>query len=421
MAGYSELIKNFEKTRDYMRDFFIYGFKVRGEFAQKSARTYDDEKRRAESWLGNILRYDDSLRGRQISISTDSARISENPLYRAYYSKSFTDNDIKLHFYILDIFADGRTLSLKETVEAIDTRFDMYFEEQTVRNKLKEYVSEGLLKSEKRGKTAYFSLCENAEEYFAAIPRLSDAVKFFSESGPFGIIGNSILKMHGESNDKFFIKHNYIVHTLEDILLPDILQAMEEKRLVGFSSFSAKKPADNIGREFIAAPLCIFCSVQTGRRYLAAYVPSQRRFHSFRLDKLKKIKLLDKYDDYDKIYDAFSKNRRHCFGVSFGSRHEDGHTEPLVITFHIDENTEDYIINRLEREKRVGTLEKTADNTYTLTLDVFDPNEAMHWAKSFIGRIKSIEGGTEGLRKRFISDVTRMYKMYGGDVNDDIQ
>lgn len=64
MSSFSELIKNFEKTRDYVRDFFIYGFKVRGDFYRKSARTYDDEKRRVESWLGEFLRYDDSVRGR---------------------------------------------------------------------------------------------------------------------------------------------------------------------------------------------------------------------------------------------------------------------------------------------------------------------------------------------------------------------
>ncbi len=409
MSGYSELIKNFETARGYMRDFFIYGLKVRGDFGQKSARTYDDEKRRAESWLGDILRYDDSVRGRQISISADSGRIFENPLYRAYYSKSFTDNDIKLHFFILDILRDGDTLCLKEIVEAMDARFGTLFEEQTVRNKLKEYVDEGLLKSEKRGKTAFFSICD----IFSDLPpSLADTIKFFSEAGHFGVVGNSILKAAEKKNDIFFIKHNYIVHTLEDILLPDILRAIDEKRSIEFKGFSAKRPNDTEGRDFTVLPLGIFCSVQTGRRYLAAYIPDQRRFHSFRLDKIKKIKLGEVYDDYDIVYQKFAKNLPHCFGVSFGSRHEDGHVEPLKITFNIDETTEDYIIRRIEREKRCGVLEKAAENTYTLTLDVFDPNEAMHWVKSFIGRIKSIEGGSEGLRRRFYSDMERMSKMY---------
>lgn len=36
--AYSELIKNFEKVRSYMRDFYVYGFKGRDEFDAKSAR-----------------------------------------------------------------------------------------------------------------------------------------------------------------------------------------------------------------------------------------------------------------------------------------------------------------------------------------------------------------------------------------------
>ena len=49
--AYSELIKNFNKIRDYMRDFYVYGFKSRDDYTKKSARSYDDEKRRIESWL----------------------------------------------------------------------------------------------------------------------------------------------------------------------------------------------------------------------------------------------------------------------------------------------------------------------------------------------------------------------------------
>ena len=30
MAEFQELIKNFDRIRDYMRQFYIYGFKVRG-------------------------------------------------------------------------------------------------------------------------------------------------------------------------------------------------------------------------------------------------------------------------------------------------------------------------------------------------------------------------------------------------------
>ena len=42
--AYSELIKSFEKIRDYMRDFYVYGFKSREDYTKKSARSYDDER-----------------------------------------------------------------------------------------------------------------------------------------------------------------------------------------------------------------------------------------------------------------------------------------------------------------------------------------------------------------------------------------
>ena len=38
--AYSELIKRFERIRDYMRQFYVYGFKSREEYDAKSARSY---------------------------------------------------------------------------------------------------------------------------------------------------------------------------------------------------------------------------------------------------------------------------------------------------------------------------------------------------------------------------------------------
>ena len=41
MSSYSELIKNFERIRAYMREFYIYGIKSREDYKSKSTRTYD--------------------------------------------------------------------------------------------------------------------------------------------------------------------------------------------------------------------------------------------------------------------------------------------------------------------------------------------------------------------------------------------
>lgn len=422
MSGFSELIKNFEKTRDYVRDFFIYGFKVRGEFNRKSARTYDDEKRRVESWLGGLLRYDDSVRGRQISISVDSEHIPENPLYKAFCSKSFTDNDIRLHFIVQDILFDGRALPLKAIVEETDRRYGFFFDEQTVRNKLKEYVSEGIINAEKRGKTVYFSLSgDRTDGFLEEFGGLADAVKFFSETGEFGVVGNSILKAAGLENDLFYMKHNYIVHALEDAVLPEIIDAIGRKRFVSLKTFSAKNGVKE--SENIIVPMRVCASVQTGRRYIVGYIPAYNRFNAFRLDYVRAVKQGGVCAEYDDIREKYVRNEKRCFGVSFGDRRETGVVEPLVVTVRVGAG-EEHIVDRLEREKRCGTVKRLSEGLYELTIDAFDPVEPMHWIKTFIGRIVKLEGGSSAARKLFDDDIRRMNEMYngkGGEANDDLQ
>lgn len=411
MGGFSELIKSFDKTRDYVRDFFIYGFKVRNDFGCKSARTYDDEKRRVESWLGDFLRHDDSKRGRQVSIAVNSGRIYENPLYKAYYSKSFTDNDMKLHFFITDILAGGGSFSLKEIVNRLADDYGEIFEEQTVRNKLKEYADEGIYIKSKVGKTDYFTLSEDtAESFFGAYDGLSDAVKCFSEMPEFGFAGNSLLKTAGLKNDIFLMKHNYIVHTLEDEIILEILNAIEDKRFIYFVNFSRDSRGNAL--ENYVLPLKILTSVQTGRRYLTAYIPKYKRFNSFRLDCIKSVKAAESCENYDEIAETYIKCEKKCFGVSFGTRRELGNVEPLKITFRIDEKEEFFVVQRLEREKRCGKVERIDENLFIFTADVFDPNEVMHWAKTFIGKIVSIEGGNQEIRDKFLNDIIRMNRMY---------
>ena len=93
--AYSELIKNFERIRDYMREFYVYGFKSRDEFTKKSARSYDDERRRVESWLGDYMRFRQTADGKKVFLSIDSRIALQGmesvKLYRWGYHASFSD------------------------------------------------------------------------------------------------------------------------------------------------------------------------------------------------------------------------------------------------------------------------------------------------------------------------------------------
>lgn len=108
--AFNELIKNFDNIRQLMRDFYVFGFKSRADFADKSARSYDNERRRIESWLCEYMYFRQNAGGKNCFISVDSRKIRHNPFYKALKAKSFTANDIMLHFFLLDILQPGENL-----------------------------------------------------------------------------------------------------------------------------------------------------------------------------------------------------------------------------------------------------------------------------------------------------------------------
>ena len=149
--AYSELIKSFQRVRDYMREFYVYGFKSRDGYSKKSGRSYDNERRRIESWMGDYMRFSQDEQGKRVFLSIDSRAMTENPLYKAFKTSSFTDKDITLHFILFDILHSPEiAMSVPELCEGLNdylVEFDepMEFDESTVRKKLREYVSEGII------------------------------------------------------------------------------------------------------------------------------------------------------------------------------------------------------------------------------------------------------------------------------------
>ena len=272
MSSYSELIKNFEKIRAYMRDFYVYGFKSRDDYQKKSARSYDDERRRLESWLGEHMSFVRTPEGKNVFISIDSRTIRHNPLYNAWKAKSFTDGDITLHFILFDILHDPAVKrTIAELLQEIDTKYlagfetPMMFDESTIRKKLKEYCEAGIIVAEKEGRKVYYRRTDNTD-----ITNLNDVLHYFSEVAPCGVIGSFILDKAESDTDAFTFKHHYITGAIDSSVLAALFTAMREKRAVELSNLSRRR---DLPRRNRIIPLRIFISVQTGRQHLVAYYP----------------------------------------------------------------------------------------------------------------------------------------------------
>lgn len=409
MSDFQELIKNFSNIREYVRDFFVYGFKTRSDFKEKSPRTYDNQRRRLESWLGPYVRKDYVSGGFNLSLAIDSNLLDTNPLFQVWKTKSFTDNDIQLHFFILDFLQDGKARTAEEITDRILSDYEVLFDIQAVRRKCNAYAKEGLLNKQKSGKTVVFSLDNTLMQWLKSNENINNALAFYQMAGNFGIIANELLEQLDVQNQIFRVKHSFFVHTLEDEILFALLDSMHRRAIVKLEIKSSKREMNNTVH---CVPLQIFTSTRSGRRFLCAYLDSSRRFTCFRLDTVKKVFTLEEADDYEELLAKLERNRPHLWGVSFQSE-ERHHLERLTMTIWALEPTENYIVERLKREGRGGTVTRTARNTYQYETEVFDCNEMLPWIRTFIGRILSLECTAKSVEQRFYKDLQDMYEMYG--------
>ncbi len=408
MSDFHELIKSFPKTREYVRDFFVYGFKTRTEFKHKSPRTYDNERRRLESWLSPFVHKDHLSNGANISLAIDSNLLDTNPLFRVWKTKSFTDNDIVLHFFILDLLQDGGKMTAEEITDDLLTEYEAFFDIQTVRRKCNAYQKEGLLQKQRKGKTVVYSLDTSLAQWLKSNETILDALAFFQLAGNLGMIGNQLTDQFDYQNQTFRVKHSFFVHTLEDEILLDLLNIIHQRKSAALEIKSSKKGVINTT---YCVPLQIFISTRSGRRFLCAYIDRSKRFTCFRLDTIKKVTPLEKTEAYEELQTKLNRNRRQLWGVSFQGR-ERHHLDKLTMTIQVFEPKESYIVDRLRREGRGGTVTKTATNIYQYEIEVFDCNEMLPWIRTFIGRILSLECSAKSVERRFYEDLQTMYQMY---------
>lgn len=405
--AYSELIKNFNKIRDYMRDFYVYGFKSRDDYTKKSARSYDDEKRRIESWLGDYMRFHQTADGKNVFLSIDSRETRHNPLYKAWKTKSFTDGNITLHFIVMDLLSDGQELSLGDIAFRVDEYLAAFeharvFDTSTIRKKLNEYVKEGLLLRRKNGKTMLYRRAEEFE-----IPS-RDALDFFSETAPCGVIGSFLEDKTDNIADHFAFKHHYITSAMDSEVLCMILKAIHEKRNITVEMVNRKK--DRITETNII-PLRVMISVQRGRQYMMAYAPYFKRITAYRLDNIVTVRNGETADRFDELRDKLNEMQRYMWGVATDSR-SGNRMEHIEFTVQYDDG-EDHIPRRLEREKRIGHVEYIDEHTCHFSADVYDASELIPWIRTFICRITDISISNKTLEIQFKKDLQVMYEMYG--------
>ena len=408
--AYSELIKNFDHIREYLRDFFVYGFHTRDEFSAKSGRSYDNERRRIENYLDGWVSFRQTPTGKTLFISPEGSRVTHNPLYRAFKAKSFTSRDITLHFMILDFLSDGKSYSFQEIENVLYDRYlahyeGLFFDESTLRKKLKEYASLGLLVMEKEGRKVTYHISKDE----IRLEDCRDLLRFASEENLLGVIGSCMEDRLDEEESPLLFRNHSFMNMLDSETAAVILGAIREKRWLKIRKVNHRDGSEKL---LSTIPWKVYVSLRSGRNYLLAGT-SPGNLVSIRIDYIRSISAGDQAADYDELAARWKETVSPMWGVVIRRR-----LEHISMDIHVEPD-ENFIVRRLEREKRCGKVTRIDEKTFRFEADVMDSLEMVPWIRTFFGRITRLSADNPRLLRWIHQDLKEMSSLY--EVNHDIQ
>lgn len=238
--------------------------------------------------------------------------------------------------------------------------------------------------------------------------RFRMAIDFYSRSFILGEIGTFILnRIHKSDINPFRFKHDYYMQVLNDYLVMDLLAAIDCK---DWCIVRYKHGTSNVKTRLLVFPLQIRVSNQSGREYLVYYEPFKRSCSSLRVEFIDSFSTITEIVAKDIImkHDPSSlstinqdinnsiKLMERVWGTST-SIERNGNvvslSKPYLINMIIqyDKQTEQYIYDRINRERRFGKIISFTDSHIEFEIEVADYREILPWIYTFFKRIVSLK------------------------------
>ena len=214
--------------------------------------------------------------------------------------------------------------------------------------------------------------------------------------------------MQREVEQFFRFRHHYLMQAIDSEILCELLLAIDEKRRIQMRVDSAFRGSIQVP----ALPLKIYISTETGREYLLSGNEDPERFYFTRLDRIVWVKQMEVASSWDQMMELFHLQKNQLWGVSFGSL--DKVYPPVHFEMEISVNeSEEYIVRRLEREKRGGTVVRLrSGSSYLFSADIYDANELLPWICTFTGRILRIKCDNEDVINKYRDYLAQMAGFY---------
>ncbi|TYQ15546.1 UNVERIFIED_CONTAM: putative DNA-binding transcriptional regulator YafY [Acetivibrio alkalicellulosi] len=426
---YSDFIKNYNIIRGILRDCFLYGCFSRDGMEKKrnvSSRKVSYEIRRIQQYVEDkYIKFDKDGRYKLLNLTYDFMRHSDNFLINTYMTKSFTINSIILHFVILlYLNSTGKPCSLNTIENGIAQNSHLSFDKissKTIERKLIEMSEElGLLSYQVIKRTKHYYIANDILMKFTygEIKELLMAVSlykniifpitagYFTKQTLESYI-NYEQKMRIENVDIFNYRQVHFHPVIEEQVLWDILIAIHNRRKIKINRFSLKHP-NNRCVSNILSPFKVRYDVRHGRLYLISFTNNNKCVVS-RLDRIESVELLEEVftrEDFNEEY-----QRHMCCSWSSVSLDEGNEPEDVKLEVIINDESENYILDRIINEAPNGIVEMVNKGQYHIKLKVNDSNEIIPWIRGYAGYVRVIEG--KELAQHLLEDWKEMLLSYG--------
>ena len=455
MASHEELIasRTFdEKFKRALLDYYNYGFKNLGSFEAKKRQTVSKDWLRLNRVISDDMDWSDDC-DTVMFASADSQSMEGNPFHRIYRFCRY--KPLTYPAYFLHTMAalcsrfslrggldsldldDKQRLHLEDVLESRSKpkTSDLIFfytdaialtegddKNKTPNNRLDDLLSLGLVeceryksKGDRRWSLPELTMGNLLKTGLAADKgfehHLHSALAFFSRYYLFGEVGTFLLDRISDSEiSPFRFKHEYFMQSLNDFNMADLFYAIENKK---WCKIKYSHGTEGFETELLCYPLEIRISDMQGREYLMYYEPFHRSFTALRIEFIDSIEYFEDKtvksvliqegchtapESVDADIANAQKSLRYAWGVSTTKEHEGNAIHPIVphsvsLQIAYDPDTEHYIFNRLNRERRFGAISDPAENPcIRFSVDVSDEGELRPWMRSFYSRIMSCDG-----------------------------
>lgn len=398
---YTGCIGSIEKARDFARESFVYGMKDKCDYNEISPRAYDEATRQMGDWFQDCLQTRTvKVRNKVKYLSLDCREYPFNPLYKIWKARSFTTNDIVFFFSLLEILSDDEPVNIGDLYAQYD------FIHRT--GGFTQSMAQNWLRN--RGCPSELIVRRGKGKYILAKPidlsPVIEALLYFSEIAPSGVVGSFILDKQKESPSLFRFKQHYIGQAFDCEVLCNVLYAIKNSSNLVFTY----RPRGRDEKHISVFPVKVYSSTQSGRQYLMAWNEKEECFFTYRIDKMKNISIAEESSLNAKmVQNQFKKAQDHIWGVSFGN----GTLTHVEMSVKVEDN-EAFIVNRLDREKRCGkvSLIDSQAGVFKFEADVYDAREMFPWLRSFICRIVEVKISDKALEDQFWDSVRDMYRLY---------